>query len=135
MPARQAEYENLILNRRVESSNVFVTPTVWKACGEEPGSLAGLTLYGGLDLSEVADLTALVLIGWRDGKWRVVPTFWLPEEGLVERSTTDHVPYDLWRARGFLQTTPGKTISYEFVANHLRGLFGRYNIAKIGFDR
>jgi len=45
------------------------------------------------------------------------------------------VPYDLWRARGFLQTTPGKTISYEFVANHLRGLFGRYNIAKIGFDR
>jgi phage terminase large subunit-like protein len=135
MPARQAEYENLILNRRVESSNVFVTPAVWKACSEEPGSLAGLPLYGGLDLSEVADLTALVLIGWRDNKWRVQPTFWLPEEGLAERSTTDHVPYDLWRARGFLQTTPGKTISYEFVANHLRGLFGRYNIAKLGFDR
>src|SRR5262249_38736257 len=134
MPARQAEYENLILNRRVESSNVFVTPAVWKACSEEPGSLAGLPLYGGLDLSEVADLTALVLIGWRDNKWRVQPTFWLPEEGLAERSTTDHVPYDLWRARGFLQTTPGKTISYEFVANHLRGLFGRYNIAKLGFD-
>src|SRR5215468_11297143 len=135
MPARQAEYENLILIRRVESSNVFVTPAVWKTCSEEPGSLAGLPLYGGLDLSEVADLTALVLIGWRDNKWRVQPTFWLPEEGLAERSTTDHVPYDLWRARGFLQTTPGKTISYEFVANHLRGLFGRYNIAKLGFDR
>src|SRR5215472_10880653 len=122
MPARQAEYENLILNRRVESSNVFVTPAVWKACSEEPGALAGLPLYGGLDLSEVADLTALVLIGWRDNKWRVQPTFWLPEEGLAERSTADHVPYDLWRARGFLQATPGKTISYEFVANHLRGL-------------
>jgi phage terminase large subunit-like protein len=71
-------------------------------------------VYGGLDLSEVADVTALVLVGWRNGKWHVHPTFWLPGEGLRERATTDHVPYDLWRKRGYLQTTPGKTVSYEF---------------------
>ena len=135
MPARQAEYENLILNRRVEASSAFVSPAVWKACDAEPGPLDGLTLYGGLDLSEVADLTALVLVGKRDGIWRVQPTFWLPEEGLRERANTDHVPYDLWKARGYLQTTPGKTVSYEFVAHELHALFKRYNIAKIGFDR
>jgi phage terminase large subunit-like protein len=135
MPAREAEYRNLILNQRVEASNAFIAPAVWKTCGEPAGPLSGLTVYGGLDLSEVADLTALVLIGWRDNKWHVHPTFWLPAEGLVERSVTDRVPYDLWRDRGFLQTTPGKTVSYEFVADHLRGLFRRYNIAKIGFDR
>src|SRR5262249_58646467 len=87
------------------------------------------------DLSEVADLTALVLIGWRDGKWHVEPTFWLPSEGLGEKSTVDRLPYDLWRAQGFLQTTPGRTVAYEHVAFHLREQFGRYNIAKIGFDR
>jgi phage terminase large subunit-like protein len=135
MPARQAEYENLILNRRIEPTNMFISPAVWKACGEPVSSLAGLTLYGGLDLSEVADLTALVLIGWRDGKWHVLPTFWLPSEGLSEKATADRLPYDLWRAQGFLQTTPGRTVAYEYVANHLRGLFGHYNIAKIGFDR
>jgi phage terminase large subunit-like protein len=135
MPAREAEYRNLILNQRVEASNAFIAPAVWKTCGEPAGPLSGLTVYGGLDLSEVADLTALVLIGWRNNKWHVHPTFWLPAEGLVERSVTDRVPYDLWRDRGFLQTTPGKTVSYEFVADHLRGLFRRYNIAKIGFDR
>src|SRR5262249_23751760 len=80
MPARQAEYENLILNRRIEATNMFISTGVWKACGAPVGSLAGLTVYGGLDLSEVADLTALVLIGWRDGKWHVLPTFWLPSE-------------------------------------------------------
>src|SRR5215471_16663404 len=135
MPAREAEYRNLILNQRVEPSNMFVSPAVWKACSTPAGSLAGLTVYGGLDLSEVADLTALVLIGWRDGKWHVQPTFWLPSQGLSERATTDRLPYDLWRAQGYLETTPGRTVSYEHVAEHLRGLFRHYNIAKIGFDR
>ena len=135
MPAREAEYRNLILNQRVEPTHMFVSPAVWKACGGPVGSLAGLMLYGGLDLSEVADLTALVLIGWRDGKWHVQPTFWLPSEGLSEKATADRLPYDLWRTQGYLQTTPGRTVSYEHVADHLRGLFRHYNIAKIGFDR
>jgi phage terminase large subunit-like protein len=135
MPAREVEFRNLILNQRIEATNAFVSPAVWKACAEPAGSLDGLMVYGGLDLSEVADLTALVLIGWRNGKWHVHPTFWLPGEGLLERAATDHVPYDLWRERGYLQTTPGKTVSYEFVADYLRGLFRRYNISKIGFDR
>jgi len=135
MPAREVEFRNLILNQRIEATNAFVSPAVWKACAEPAGSLDGLMVYGGLDLSEVADLTALVLVGWRNGKWHVHPTFWLPGEGLRERATTDHVPYDLWRERGYLQTTPGKTVSYEFVADYLRGVFRRHNISKIGFDR
>src|SRR5262249_32574218 len=99
------------------------------------GSLSGLTVYGGLDLSEVADLTALVLIGWNGQKWLVHPTFWLPSEGLGGRSTADRVPYDTWRGRGFLQVTPGRSGSDQFGAEHLHDLFRRYNIAKIAFDR
>jgi phage terminase large subunit-like protein len=135
MPARQAEFENLILNRRVEATSAFISPAVWKSCDAEPGPLDGLTLYGGLDLSEVSDLTALVLIGQRDGVWRVQSTFWLPEEGLRERAQADHVPYDLWAKRGFLQTTPNRTVSYEYVAAELFALCKRYYVAKIGFDR
>ena len=135
MPAREAEYRNLILNQRVEPTNAFIAPEVWKTCGTPAGSLGGLTVYGGLDLSEVADLTALVLIGWNGQKWLVHPTFWLPSEGLVERSTADRVPYDTWRERGFLQVTPGRTVAYQFVAEHLFDLFRRLNIAKIAFDR
>jgi len=135
MPAREAEYRNLILNQRVETSTPFISQVVWKACGGPVGSLEGVPVYGGLDLSEVSDLTALVLIGWRDRKWRVQPTFWLPSEGLAEKATADRVPYDLWRAQGYLQATPGKTVSYEFVAHHLRKVFKRYNIQKLAFDR
>jgi len=97
--------------------------------------LEGIEVYGGLDLSATMDLTALVLIGWRNGKWHVHPTFWLPSEGLSEKAAADHVPYDLWHSQGHLQVTPGRTVSYEYVAHHLRGQFQRYNIHKIGFDR
>jgi phage terminase large subunit-like protein len=135
MPAREAEYRNLILNQRVEVSNPFIAPAVWKACGGLVGPLDGVPLYGGLDLSEAADLTALVLIGKRDGKWRVQPTFWLPSEGLSEKSVADHVPYDMWARQGYLQTTPGRSISYEFVASYLRDVFRRYDVRKLAFDR
>ena len=55
--------------------------------------------------------------------------------GIERKGAADHVPYDLWHAQGHLQATPGKTVSYEFVAHHLRGLFQRYNVQKIAFDR
>jgi len=135
MPSRQAEFENLVLNRRVEANNPFISATVWKACGGEVGDLHGIPLYAGLDLSSVNDLTALVLVGKIEGVWHVKPTFWLPEVGLVEKSKQDRVPYDLWAQQGFLQTTAGKTISYEYVAAELFKVFQEYNIRKLAFDR
>ena len=50
MPAREAEFKNLILNQRIETSNPFIAPTVWSACGGPVGSLEGMPVYGGLDL-------------------------------------------------------------------------------------
>src|SRR5262249_60065006 len=116
MPARESEYRNLILTQRVEPTNLFIPPGVWKACGESPGSLDGLTLYAGLDLSEVADLTALVLIGWRDGKWRVEPTFWVPSGGGGEEGTTERLPPHLLRGQGFLWAPPAKNPGFPGVA-------------------
>jgi phage terminase large subunit-like protein len=137
LPAREAEFRNLILNQRVEASNPFVTPSIWKACGDKVLPFNNqMPLYGGLDLSSVADLTALVLIGQpNQKKWHVHPTFWLPTEGLVEKSRTDRVPYDLWAQQGFLETTEGSSIKYETVAKLLRDLFNQYNIRKLAFDR
>ena len=137
MPAREAAYRNLILNQRVEASSPFVTPQQWKACGGEPLDLRGRDVFGGLDLSETKDLTALVLIGCdiRDGSWSAQPTFWLPHEGLSDKSRSDRIPYDVWAAKGFLQTTPGSSVSYEYVAHHLKQVFDQHRVVKIAFDR
>lgn len=135
MPSREAEYRNLILNQRVEANSPFVSANVWAACGDEAQPLDGVPVYGGLDLSAVRDLTALVLIGRVDGVWQVHPTFWLPGEGLAAKARADRVPYDLWQEQGYLEAAPGKSVEYEFVADYLRDAFARYEVKKIAFDR
>ena len=46
MPARQAEYANLILNQRTEASSPFVTPALWQACSGAPLDLTGRDVVG-----------------------------------------------------------------------------------------
>ncbi len=71
----------------------------------------------------------------RNGTWSVVPIFWLPEQGLAERSRSDRVPYDLWAEQSWLELAPGASISYEFVAQRLRDLVDEYQIKRIAVDR
>lgn len=132
MPSMEAGYRNLILNQRVEAHSPFVSRTVWTENGDEPEPLAGQLVYGGLDLSSVSDLTALVLVSEAGD---VHPTFWLPKEGLAEKSRNDRVPYDQWADMGLLQTTPGRAIEYEYVARYLRTVFDTCRVQHLAFDR
>jgi phage terminase large subunit-like protein len=139
MPAREADYRNLVLNQRVQRRNLFVSHAIWSLNGKPSrASLDGLKVYGGLDLSSTKDLTALVLIAQdanEGSDWLVNPTFWLPEVGIKQKSLDDRVPYDLWADQGYLQLTPGASIQYEFVADYLRDVFDACDVQKLAFDR
>lgn len=135
MPSREAEYRNLVLNQRVEAISPFVSRSVWMSCGAQPKDIHSVPVYAGLDLSSVNDLTAFVKVGMVEKVWQVQPTFWLPSSGLAEKAKTDRVPYDLWHNQGYLETTPGTTVDYEYVAKFLKQEFDSYKIVKIAFDR
>jgi phage terminase large subunit-like protein len=136
MPSRENEYRNLILNQRVDRNSPFIAKTIWQANGGEVSEWAeDVPVYAGLDLSSTNDLTAFTPIAFVDGAWETKPVFWLPEEGLVEKSRADRVPYDLWRDQGFLETTPGRSVEYEFVAHRLFAFRQSHNVKKIAFDR
>lgn len=136
MPSRQPEFENLVLNRRVSVNAPFISRSVWSECsGPVNESFEGCDVFGGLDLSETSDLTAFVQAARIDGKWQVRPTFWLPESGLAEKSRQDRTPYDVWAKQGYLETTPGKSIQYEYVAARLFDEHERLGFRKIAFDR
>jgi phage terminase large subunit-like protein len=134
MPSRESSYRNLILNQRVDATSPFVSKTVWDSCSAEPLPLRG-TIWGGLDLSARTDLTALVLMHREDEKWHVHPYFWTPEKGLQERAHADRAPYDIWAEQGFLRTTPGATVDYEYIAYEIAEIIGSEHVGAIAYDR
>lgn len=134
MPSMESTARVLVLNQRVNMVSAFVSPGVWKAGNGAPGALDGM-VYGGLDLSATTDLTAFVLFCRRDGVVHVHPHFWMPEDSVQEATRRDRAPYDVWVKRGFLRTTPGKVIDYDFVARDIGQICSGLSIAKVGFDR
>lgn len=132
LPSREPAYRNLILNQRVEARAPFISKAVWDENAATPGNLRGQKVYAGLDLSSVSDLTSLVLVGETGD---VFPTFWLPEEGIQEKSRADRVPYDQWAQQGMLELTPGRSIEYRFVARWLRNVFDECDVQALAFDR
>lgn len=136
LPSDENSFRWLRLNQRVTATAPFISKSVWQKCATPViEEFKDLPVFGGVDLSSVNDLTAKVYVARYDQKWHVKPTFWLPGEGLSEKSKADRVPYDVWHRQGFLRTTPGKTVDYEFVAATLYSDCERYNIHKIAFDR
>lgn len=135
MPSREPEYRNLILNQRVEMNSPFISKSVWQDCSGPVSDWGNEEVYSGLDLSATSDLTAHVPICWVDDAWEVKPTFWLPGDGLREKSRTDRVPYDVWHNDGHLLTTPGRAVEYEWVASELYQFDQTHNWKKCAFDR
>jgi phage terminase large subunit-like protein len=136
MPSKENTFRNLCLNQRISTVSPFISRNVWESCGGLPAEFDGLEIYGGLDLSARTDLTAFVAAG-RDefGIWHVHARFWAPQEGVMERSKVDRVPYDVWAREGYLTLTPGRTVDYSFVAQDLAEFLSTANVLTIGYDR
>jgi phage terminase large subunit-like protein len=135
MPSLAAKFRNLNLNQRVAAATPFISLEAWSACAGEPIDFAGKPVYAAIDLSESADLTALV-IAHRDpaGVWHAKASFFLPAEGLAEKAHVDRAPYDAWAEAGLIEATPGKTISYDDLAARVKEAFEEYDVQKFAFD-
>ena len=139
-PADENQFRQLRLNQWVKQSVRWMPMDKWDECGGvvDPYALEGRACYAGLDLSSTSDLTALVLAfppTSEDEPYRALPFFWLPEETLSLRVRRDHVPYDQWAKRGFIQTTEGNVVHYGFIERFICELGERYNIREIAHDR
>lgn len=135
LPANENTFRWLFLNQRIEANSPFISKSLWLACGSDPKPLEGMAVYGSLDLSTTTALTSLTLVGIEDSIINVHASFWLPEEGLRERSRDDRVPYDVWSSSGHLRLTPGTSVEYSYVAHELVRLDRQFNVVKWAFDR
>jgi phage terminase large subunit-like protein len=134
--SQQNSFRRLRLDQWVGQETRYIPMDDWKACGEpfDVSELAGCKCYGGLDLSSKIDLTAFVLIFEKDGCHYWLPHFWIPEEGIEQRSKQDKVPYSQWAAQGLITLTEGNEIDYRRVGKTIIELSHLYDIVEIGYD-
>lgn len=98
-------------------------------------SLAGRKCFAGLDLSSKLDLAALALcFPAPDGYIDVVCRFWLPEATVTKYEKKGLRHYATWQRQGWLSTTPGNVIDYEFIEAEIEQLAAVYQIQQIAFD-
>lgn len=85
---------------------------------------------GGADLSSTTDLTCATIIFKvpDDEHIYVMQMYFLPEDLLEKRVQEDKIPYDLWRDRGLLRTTPGNKVHYKHVTEWFMEVQEEYDI-------
>jgi len=139
-PAEENIFRQLRLDQWVKQSTRWMPMDKWDECAfpVDKDALLGRECYGGLDLSYSSDISSLVLVfppRTDDEKYMVLPFCWIPEDNMHLRVRRDHVPYDQWNARGFLETTEGNVIHYGFIEKFIEELGEKYHIMEIAFDR
>jgi phage terminase large subunit-like protein len=139
-PADEVTFKWLRLNMWVSSTVAWIPDAIFMKGNEEIdlASLEGRDCYGGLDLSSTGDITALVLMfppRDEDEKYILLPFFWVPEETIPQRVKSASVPYDIWERQGYLLSTEGNVIHYDFIEKFINNLAEKYHIVEIAVDR
>ena len=139
-PADEITFKWLRMNMWVSSTVAWIPDAIYMR-GNEPinmASLEGRDCYAGLDLSSTGDITALVLIfppRDEDEKFVLLPYFWIPEETIPRRVKANSVPYDIWEKQGYIMSTEGNVIHYDFIEKFIMDLSEKYHILEIAVDR
>lgn len=125
------------VNLWVDAEKTWILDEAWmQCCGEgTPVELDGCECWGGLDLSNVSDITAFVLVFHERDSFQFLPFFWSPEEKMLEKIRKENINYDLWVQSGFVKVTPGNVLDYDFVKADILGIVEKYDFRSCAYDR
>ena len=135
LPAKENSFRWLYLNQRIEATSPFLNRGEWTANKAEPTQENGATCFAALDLSSSRDLTSFVMAFPDDDYFNVVPQFFMPRDGIRERSKEDKVPYDIWADQGFITLIDGPVIIPAVVARAVADASTQFDIEMIAYDR
>jgi phage terminase large subunit-like protein len=125
------------VNLWVDAERTWILDDAWQKCAgtTAPADLKGCACWGGLDLSNVSDITAYVLLFHENDRFQLLPHFWIPEEKMLEKIRKENINYDRWVADGYVTVTPGNVIDYDFVKADILRIVADYDLHTSAYDR
>lgn len=133
--AKSGIFRTKHLNEWVASRSPYFNIEYWKKCARPDLTLEkmkGEECILFIDLASKVDLAALVIVFRRSPtEYVVIPRFWLPEDRVNE---VKNVPYRAWAEDGYLITTPGNIIDYEFIEEEMKRIASLVKIREVAYD-
>jgi phage terminase large subunit-like protein len=153
-PQGEAEAKRFNLNIIAGDGNLWLSGAAWMACGRQRilmSSLLKQRCFGGLDISQINDLTAfwLAFPNWKHGvKFGKVRTplvkliglVWVPSEEIEKREEVEEIPYRALAQQRYIgrfgpvRICEGSTIDYEQVGTEIVELCEYFKCQAIGYD-
>ncbi|GAA4100875.1 terminase large subunit [Nonomuraea soli] len=137
-PAVLGSFLRLHLGLRTKQATRYITLEDWdRSAGiVDERALRGRPCHGGLDLSNVEDITALAwLFPGDEGSYQAVWRFWLPEDRLRVLSKRTAGAAELWVREGWLKLTPGNVIDNDAILRQIDKDARAFRVQTIGYDR
>lgn len=138
LPGKLNAFLNKQLNVWTEQDVRWISPQAWDACAGtvDVAALTGESCIGGLDMASTTDVAALVRYFPSEdgGPDAILPTFWLPEDTVAERSKRDRVPYDQWAREGLVIVTPGNVVDYDQVRRDIVNMHEQTPFRELAYD-
>lgn len=136
VPEKMSKFLTKNMNVWVDApENKYMDMSKWKLCEINDEDLIGKPCYVGVDLSQRLDLTAVTTIFVLDkDEYAIRSKGFIPEDMLRQRMNSDRVPYNLWVDEGWIESTPGEVIDYDFITKYIQNLDEKYNIQEICYD-
>lgn len=141
MPLQENMFRRMFLNQHVATDHIknAINMELWNECVENINieDFKGCKCWAGLDLSSQHDVTAFVLVFYKEetDKFYVFPFLFTAKDTVVEREMKDKNPYGQWIQDNELIATEGRYIRFSDMLDKLTKLQEDYDIEKLGFDR
>ena len=125
------------VNLWVDAEKTWILDDMWQKCigTTERESLRGCQCWGGLDLSNVSDITAFVLLFHENDHFQLLPFFWIPEEKMLEKIRKENINYDKWVQQGYVKVTAGNVLDYDFVKADILQIVEEFDFQSTAYDR
>lgn len=133
--AKQNAYRTKHLNQWVGAKTAWMNMLAYQACRRKKLDLEqfrGQRCIAALDLASKVDVACLALLFEQPGgRFAGFVRHYLPEDRILEGGNTR---YKEWQAGGWITTTPGNVLDFQFIEDDLDRLKSDYELADVAYD-
>lgn len=122
------------LNVWVNADTAWMNMRAWDACADPSmsmGDFAAQQCRVSFDFASKIDIAARGQLFTREGHYYFFLKSYLPEDRIEE---SDNSQYAGWVKDGYIATTPGNVLDFEYIEDDLKELGGQFEIKEVEFD-